>query len=422
MLAAKLQALEASDSRVDKARITTDSQLSRLAMQANATALFDAQYARYLQRSRLDLERAERQHVTLNASLSALNQTIRRQGQDLITQQQLTREVEVARGLYEQFLTQLNATLARQGVQQADSRILSHAVVPLRPASPRKAMILGMAGLIGLLLGTGAVLAHMLYHPGLQSAQAIEKMTGRPVIAILPWLNGRHVQEGAALSAAMSTPAYTRAVDHLRSALTLHDKRDQCQVTLLTAATMTDQTGAATLALGHAFERINQATVIVSVSTAATDMLDLLLDGANGGLKDVLEGRATIKQATQRIEPLGVDLLRIMNGDRVSDILMSSKLTDLIDDLQETYDHVILHTDAIQTAPDVRKIARCADRILVAVHWGQTTHASLQDALRQFQMCGQGIDGLVLSQTPRRSLKALMPARSTLMAQRLLSH
>ena len=75
---------------------------------------------------------------------------LEQQSEDLITLQQLTREAEAARVLYNYFLTRFNETSAQQGIQQADSRIISDAVIPNAPSELRKPLILAMSGMLGV--------------------------------------------------------------------------------------------------------------------------------------------------------------------------------------------------------------------------------------------------------------------------------
>lgn len=76
--------------------------------------------------------------AALRTSEVDLSEQASRQSENLIALQQMSREAEATRVLYEYFLNRLNETSAQQGTQQADSRILSNAVVPIEPSEPRK--------------------------------------------------------------------------------------------------------------------------------------------------------------------------------------------------------------------------------------------------------------------------------------------
>lgn len=100
--------------------------------------------------------------VRLQGQIAGLSQTIEQsvaridvQSNELVKLQQLQREAEASRLIYEAFLGRLKETSIQQGIQQADSRILSTAVPPVAPVSPKKKLILAFSLILGGLLGTG---------------------------------------------------------------------------------------------------------------------------------------------------------------------------------------------------------------------------------------------------------------------------
>ena len=103
-------------------------------------------------------------------------------GADLITLQQLTHEAEATRVLYQYFPTRFNEIAAQHGIHQADSRILSEAVVPLAPPEPRKSLILAMSGMLGLIVGVGIILLREAKNTGFRTARDLEQATSYTVL------------------------------------------------------------------------------------------------------------------------------------------------------------------------------------------------------------------------------------------------
>ena len=110
-----------------------DSALQRLLQSiedgdADAPELFDQRLETLLDRAQTERERLQSQAAALAVSYQRLQDRIDRQSEDLVRIQQLVREVETTRTLYETFLTRLKETTVQRGLQQADSRILSDAI------------------------------------------------------------------------------------------------------------------------------------------------------------------------------------------------------------------------------------------------------------------------------------------------------
>lgn len=174
---AQLVLLGTAATRADRAAVAGDAQLSNMLLQAGADAevgrAFDARFQQLFNRVELEALRLEQQISILQSAEAILKEQIESQSEDLITLQQLTREAEATRLLYEYFLTRLKETSAQQGIQQADSRILSNAVVPNSAASPRKSLILGMSGVLGLMVGVCIVLWREAAKRGFRSARDV---------------------------------------------------------------------------------------------------------------------------------------------------------------------------------------------------------------------------------------------------------
>jgi polysaccharide biosynthesis transport protein len=186
----RLAAMKAAESNEEKLALTDDSQLARFGQTAATSATmqtaFDARFDRLLERAEVDFSRATQQLAALRKSEQEIDRQIARQGQDLITLQQLTREAEATRALYEYFLTRLKETSAQQGIQQADSRVLSRAVVPNTPSEPRKSRILALSMILGLMIGAGIVLLREMRNNSFRTARELEERTGYTVMGQLP--------------------------------------------------------------------------------------------------------------------------------------------------------------------------------------------------------------------------------------------
>ncbi|MFV2035433.1 MAG: GumC family protein, partial [Halocynthiibacter sp.] len=122
---ARALVLTTAETRETRTQAAADRQLSqffqRLSGGENETIAqaFDTRFEQILTRAELDAGRAESQLRALSASRDEMQARIAGQSEDLITLQQLTREAEASRVLYEYFLGRLKETSAQQGIQQA---------------------------------------------------------------------------------------------------------------------------------------------------------------------------------------------------------------------------------------------------------------------------------------------------------------
>ena len=117
--------------------------------------------------------------------ISALEDEIGSLSAELAQRRQLEREAEAIRVQYRLFESRLKETTLLDGSLQPDARILSPAIRPLYPASPKPSLILGLALIGGLTGGAAWVLGRAQFRQVYPSRRAMEDDLGVPVVSAL---------------------------------------------------------------------------------------------------------------------------------------------------------------------------------------------------------------------------------------------
>ena len=97
----------------------------------------------------------------------------------------LAREVEGAQKLYDQALQRYGQTRLEGHAGQTEVAVLSSAVVPSAPASPRLSLNLALAVFLGALLGIGLALIREMTDRRVRSAYDLVAVLGAPVLGVL---------------------------------------------------------------------------------------------------------------------------------------------------------------------------------------------------------------------------------------------
>lgn len=97
----------------------------------------------------------------------------------------LAREVEGAQKLYDQALQRYGQTKMEGHAGQTEIAVLSAAVVPTAPASPRLRLNLALAVALGTLLGIGLALLREMTDRRVRSAYDLVAVLGAPVLGVL---------------------------------------------------------------------------------------------------------------------------------------------------------------------------------------------------------------------------------------------
>lgn len=408
--AANLSALSGATTRALRAELANDTQLTRFLPRVDdddaiATA-FDTRFEAVLQRAKLDLTRADQQLAALRASEADLNDQVARQGDDLITLQQLTREAEATRVLYEYFLTRLNETSAQQGIQQADSRILSDAVVPREPSEPRKSLILAMSGILGLMFGTGIVLLRELRNNSFRTAQELEQVTGYTVLGQIPSMPAGSRKKVLNYLREKPTSAAAEAVRNLRTSLMLSNVDNPPKVIISTSSLPGEGKTTNSLALAQNLLGLGKKVLLVEGDIRRRTLNEYFKEMPSQGIVSVLSSDKPLSEAVYQAPGFGADIL---GGEKTNtnaaDLFASDRFKAFVAEARDSYDAVIIDTPPVLVVPDARIIAEEADAIIFTVLWDKTSKAQVEESMRLFHNSGQRITGLVLSQISPRGMK-----------------
>ena len=421
MGAARVAALAAAVTLQEKVAIAADPGLTRLVQNRDATAdvtVADAAIARRFEEVKsaavLDVQRAEAQIISLSQSRDTLQATIGRQSDALSEFQQLTREADSVRLIYEYFLNRLQETSVQQGLQQADSRVLSPAVVPERPASPQKPRILAIAAVLGLMAGVGFVFLRETRAKGFRSGRDLERTTGYPVMGQIPIIRGRGHRAVLSYLASKPTSSAAEAIRNLRTSVLLSNIDNPPRVIMTTSALPSEGKTTTALALIQNLVGMKRKVLLIEGDLRRRAVSRMASESAprgaspvmSPGLLAVLTGEKTLGEVIVKDDLLGVDVLIGEQSDtNAADVFSSDSFARLLTAVREIYDVIIIDTPPVLLVPDARVIAQHADAILFVVRWNWTTVGQVRDGLRMFESVNRKVSGLVLSQINTRQVR-----------------
>jgi capsular exopolysaccharide synthesis family protein len=408
--AERLAALRAAQTPAAQAEVTGDAQLARLLTrlpQATARAGFETRVAQIAAGLETAGARAATQIAALERSRDALAAQIERQSADLIVLQQLSREAEASRLLYEYFLNRLKETSAQRGIQQADSRLLSAAVVPARPALPRRGLVLVLAALAGFVAGAALVLLREAMTDSFRDARELERATGLPVLGQLIQIPGRRRRETLQYLQDKPASGPAEAIRNLRTSLLLSNVDAPPQVTMVCSSLPGEGKTTVAMALAQNLSHLGKRVLLIEGDIRRRVFRQYMDVTGEEGLVQHVAGAVDLEAVLIHDALIGTDVL--MAGEstaNAADIFSSERFAAVMADLRGRYDQIIIDTPPVLVVPDARIIARHVDALAFVVHWDRTARGQVGDALREFEMAGGRVTGLVLNQINPRRMKA----------------
>jgi tyrosine-protein kinase Etk/Wzc len=357
-----------------------------------------------LQTLRRKIEKLRSERDALNAQMKKLPRTE-------LESARLVGDAKVANELYSQLLNKAQQLRVAKSGTIGNVRVLDHAVVPRRPESPKPALVLALALVVGLSAGVAAAFARRALHEGTVDPDEIERGTGLAIYAIVPH-SARQEELGRRLHRHGSTPVPILAaldpgdiaVENLRSL------RTSLQFALVEASNNIIAIGGPAPDLGKSFVTANLAHVL-----ATADRRVLVVDGdlrrgrlhrifggpRSPGLSDLVSGAVPLDGAIRKTE---LDHLDFLSSGRVppnpAELLGSARFEQVMAALSARYDFVILDTPPILAVTDTALIARIAAVNLLVLRAGRHPISEITATVKRLAQVGAKVQGAVLNDMP----------------------
>ena len=300
-------------------------------------------------------------------------------------QLQLQRQLSVAQVTYQELLKQFQLIQVLESQNVGNSRVISEALVPERPVSPKIPLNLALGGFLGVLLGAGTALLLESMNQSLKNIEEANRLLGFPLLGTIPLYNEKNPknpQEGRQELPVLNNPysPVSTSFEMLQTNLgfTLSDK--ELRVILVTSSTSEEGKSfmAANLALAAA--HVGRRVLLVDADMRRPRQHRIWETPNLLGLSNILAGQAQLKNTVKEVSPL-VDLLPVgkIPPNPVT-LLDSQRMADLVEEASNNYDFVIIDTPPLTAVTDPLIVAKYVDGLLLVVRPGKVEYPAMKSA------------------------------------------
>ena len=372
---------------------------------ADAPDMFAQRLDTVLANMASEADRMASQADALADSYSDLQERIERQSDDLVRIEQMAREVETTRTLYETFLTRLKETTVQRGLQQADSRILSDAI-PGQKVAPRTSLILALSMVLGLMIGAAVVLARQFMHNTFRVAEDVEAVTGLPVLGQIPKMPIGKRTDLIDYLRDKPTSASAEAIRNLRTSLLLSDIDTPPKVIMSTSSLPGEGKTTQSISLTQNLAGLGKRVLLIEGDIRRRTFTQYFSNVPAGGILTALSGEVHLHEVVFHDNRLDADVLM---GEKsranAADLFSSERFREFLTRAREAYDFVIIDTPPVLVVPDSRVIGQQADAILFTVAWDRTHRSQVTAALREFESVNLRVAGIALAQIDPKGMR-----------------
>lgn len=334
---------------------------------------------------------------SLAGGVGSIEGRVNRGGAASVRLRELEREAEANRAVYETFLNRLKETNQQVDIQSADSRIVSPAVLPLRPSEPRVGLAIMASLLAGLMLGTLLALAIEKLDNTIRGSETLEAMGGGATLAHLPIVAGDYEKpENIVFERPQSM--VTEALRTLRSALALSDVDNPPKVVMLTSSVPAEGKTFVSAGLARVAAQAGLKTIVIDADMRHPRVHLALSVEKGPGLIQVLSGQTPLEDAIRQDPSTDLHVLTAGTGTvNPPDLLRSENMQRLLLTLRQQYDLVILDTPPFVPMTDSQVLASLVDKLILVVRWGHTPVPVVRNVIKQIHRLEAPLVGSVLS-------------------------
>jgi capsular exopolysaccharide synthesis family protein len=336
--------------------------------------------------------------------------------------QQLKREAEADKTLYDELIRKIREADINAGFQNNNIRIADMARPPLKPVFPNMKFNLLLAFLFSALLAVGAALLQDTLDTTLRDPKEASRFLGTDVIGTMPVdslaaelprsaatvpvgaIVTKPPQGGKGKNYYRSTSDFEEAVRTIRNTIFLSDFEGRLRSIVITSATPGEgkSTIASHLAIANADR--GKKTLLVDGDLRRPSLHSKFGFIPREGLSNVLTGELPWQDVVIQVEGRpNLSLLPAGLGSHRAADLIGPRLATLLDEFAKEYDLVLIDSPPLLGFAECLQIAVAADGVLIISLAGETRRRTVAEMISVLNRLRANIVGVVLNKVSQNT-------------------
>ena len=322
----------------------------------------------------------------------------------------MLRGAESDRSVYESLLRRAAETGVTGELETSNVRILDTAETPVRPARPRRQLILLLGLLGGGTLGVGLVFVMEFVDDRIRTPDDMRTHLKAPYLGMIPQsevenassADGHRPLPGSSkprlLLGAGAPAGFTEAIRSVRTNLIFSSADEGSRAVLVTSAAPSEGKSCISANLAIALAQLGRKTLLVDADLRRPHQhLAFELD-REPGLSNLLVGDADEAAAMKETFVPGLSLITAGKlPPNPADLIGSEPFARLLESCRSRFDWIVLDTTPVLPVTDALLVARAVRKVLFVVGSEATSRRVAADALEKVGESGADVLGAVLN-------------------------
>ncbi|MBW4669811.1 MAG: polysaccharide biosynthesis tyrosine autokinase [Cyanomargarita calcarea GSE-NOS-MK-12-04C] len=314
-------------------------------------------------------------------------------------QRALERRLQVAQGTYQQVFKKLQEVEVVEKQTIGNVRVISSALIPDKPVSPKIPLNLALGGFLGILLGAGTALILEAMDRSLKTVEEAKRLVDYPLLGTVPQFKKKVGGEGGLDLPVLNNPytAVSAAFEMLQANLGFTLFGETVKVIVVSSSVPGEGKSFVSANLAVALAQLGRRVLLVDADMrrprqhAIWELSNLM------GLSNVIAGQAEYKSVTNE----ALVTLDVLTSGTIPPnplaLLESQQVRSLIAEVAQDYDFVIIDAPPLTAVPDGLVLGKQADGMLLVVRPGVANTDSIRAAKNQLENSGQKVLGIVVN-------------------------
>jgi polysaccharide biosynthesis transport protein len=386
----------------------------------NQNAALDAQIHEELDRIRAraknDLDLARLAESGIRQQISVQEQEVNKVNEKADQLVLLQEEALSSREIYQDLYSKLEEASVTAGMKASNVTLVNPARTPSRPSSPRKALMLGLGGILGLAFGLIAAFLWDYFDDSIKTPEQVEQITSIPLIGAIPDFAQKQstaekygltqskapeLPEGRSVSWLIRAPRshVSEAYRTLRTALLLSKIDAPPKVMLIMSGSPSEGKSTTCLNTAVAFAMRGDKVLYLDADLRRPRAHITFGCANDAGLSNCLTSGLDFHKALkphQEVETLFL-LPAGPHPPNPSELLGSKRFSELLTEMKNEFDYVFIDSPPVLLVTDAQLLSSLVDGYIMVLRTNKTTKRALQRSLSLMKSTGASALGIVVN-------------------------
>jgi capsular exopolysaccharide synthesis family protein len=351
---------------------------------------------RIIEATRNSYELAKSKEENLKQLLAGAKQTMLDVNERFTQYSIMKREVDINRVLYDTLTSNIKKSTVTEQSQEINIWVVQKAELPLFPSKPRKSRNLALGLILGLFGGIGVAFFIEYLDNTIKDGNTVERKFGLTVLGSVEEITEKTEKVETFLLKNPLSP-FAESYRLIRSSLLLSSPDRPPRTILITSMSPQEGKTATAANMARILSQNNRKVLIIDCDMRRPRIHSLFAVSNSYGLSNYLTG-ITEKNLVKHLEEENISI--ITSGSippNPAELLNSSRLKLLIDDMLKIFDFIILDSPPVQSVTDSLTLSQLVDGTLLVTRAGKTTYDMMESGLKKMHEVHTHILGVIIN-------------------------